>query len=253
MGKKTKIALCLSGEPRSSMFCFPYIYESLINLNPEYEVDVYIHSWKNFRALPLYHPKKYLIDWINEEEFYRHFILKLTHNQDINHPDVNQELKYITQNTLNVGTLKNTLLMYLSMKKCFNLIKEPYDIYIRGRFDYYFSSRMYLSSFIKIIKNKKSDIILPGLKASNENNECSRTLFDDKVAICNLEGAKYYFNAYNDIFNTLLKVERLNPHFLLENYLNKSKLNITTIDMHLIDLTRSSRVITHYNLPYLDN
>jgi hypothetical protein len=36
-GKKIKIALCLSGEPRSSMFCFPYIYESFINLGPQYQ------------------------------------------------------------------------------------------------------------------------------------------------------------------------------------------------------------------------
>lgn len=253
MNSKTKIALCLSGEPRSSMFSFPYIYESLINLGLEYEVDVYIHSWKNFRALPLYYPKNYLIDWIDEEEFYKHFILKLTNNQHLNSPNVNQELKYIVQNTLNVGTLKNTLLMYLSMQKCFNLIKEPYDIYIRGRFDYYFFNKIDLIPFIKSIKNKKNDIIFPELEARNKNNKFTRTLFDDKFAICNLEGAKYYFNLYNDIPNILPKVERLNPHFLLENYLKESKLNITTINMPSIDLIRSSRIITHYNLPYLDN
>ena len=44
MTGKPKIALCLSGEPRSSMFCFPYIYESFLDLGFEYEVDVYIHS-----------------------------------------------------------------------------------------------------------------------------------------------------------------------------------------------------------------
>ena len=43
IGKKTKIALCLSGEPRSSMFCFPYIYESFIDLGDKYEIDIYIH------------------------------------------------------------------------------------------------------------------------------------------------------------------------------------------------------------------
>ena len=253
MENKTRIALCLSGEPRSSMFCFPYIYESLINLGPKYEVDVYIHSWKNFRALPLYNPKNYFIDWINEEKYYDQVILELMNNKHLNSPDVNQELKHIVQNTRNVGTLKNTLLMCLSMQKCFNLIKKPYDIYIKGRLDYYFTNKFDLVPFIKSIKNKKSDIILPEIEVYNEHDEYLRTLFDDKFAICNLEGAKYYFNIYNDIFNILPKVKLLNPHFLLKDYLNKSKLNVTTTEINSIDLVRSTRIITHHNTSYLDN
>jgi hypothetical protein len=73
-GKPLKIALCLSGEPRSSMFCFPYIYESFINLGPQYEVDVYIHSWKNFRALPLYNPKSIKIEPNKTQQVFRPII-----------------------------------------------------------------------------------------------------------------------------------------------------------------------------------
>jgi hypothetical protein len=59
-GKPLKIALCLSGEPRSSMFCFPYIYESFINLGPQYEVDVYIVG--RILELYLYNPKSIKIE-----------------------------------------------------------------------------------------------------------------------------------------------------------------------------------------------
>ena len=57
MNKKIKIALCISGEPRSTMASFPYIYETFLLDNPIYQTDVYLHSLKGFRALPLYKPK----------------------------------------------------------------------------------------------------------------------------------------------------------------------------------------------------
>jgi hypothetical protein len=254
MENKTRIALCLSGEPRSSMFCFPYIYESLINLGPKYEVDVYIHSWKNFRALPLYNPKNYLIDWISEEKYYEEVIFELINNQHLNSSNVNQELKYIIENTRNVGPLKNTLLMCLSMQQCFNLIKKPYDIYIRGRFDYYFPNKFNLYPLIKNIKSKKRDIILPEIEVYNaDHTKHLYSLFDDKFAICNLEGAKYYFNIYDSIFKILPKETLLNPHILLKEYLNKSNLNIDLININTIDLVRSTRIITHQNTLYLDN
>jgi hypothetical protein len=251
---KIKVALCLSGEPRSSMFCFPYIYESLINLGPLYEVDVYIHSWKEFRALPLYKPKDYEINWINEEDFYRKTLTQLKNNFDQNSSNVNLELNYILQNTLNVGTLKNSLLMYLSMQKCFNLIKKPYDAYIRGRFDLYFPNKSYIQNLIKEVKNKKSDIILDKLEVYDERNRTLPTIIDDKFAICNLEGAKYYFNIYNDIFNIISESDILNPHVFLKNYLDKSKLNVNTLSFGFnYDLVRSTRIMTYHKTPYFDN
>lgn len=256
MKNKVKIALCLSGEPRSSMFSFPYIYESLIDIADYYEVDVYIHSWKYFRALPLYKPKNYQISWINEEKYFDQFLNKLKTNEQILTPDVNKELKYIIQNTPNAAPLKNTLLMYLSMQSCFNLIEESYDVYIKGRFDYYFSNKLDIIHLIKNITEEKNDIIIPTiehLQVFNEHEKYIRILPDDRFAICNLKGAKYYFNLYNDIDNILLKLKLLNPHFLLKDYLAKSELNITTTNITPMDLVRSSKVITKHHTPYLDN
>ena len=251
---KIKVALCLSGEPRNSMFCFPYIYESLINLGPLYEVDVYIHSWKEFRALPLYKPKEFKINWINEEDFYKTILIQLKNNTNQNSPNVNLELDYILQNTLNVGTLKNSLLMYSSMQKCFELIKKPYDAYIRGRFDLYFPNILTIQNLIEEVKNKKSDIILSEIRVYNEHNGYLRTLFDDKFAICNLEGAKHYFNIYNDIFNIIPKANMLNPHVFLKNYLDKSKLNINSLSFGFnYDLIRSTRIVAYNKSPYFDN
>lgn len=60
-----KIALCISGQFRNSMFCFPNIYRSFI-LN--YNTDVFIHSWEYSEELfDLYKPTKIILD--NEGKF----------------------------------------------------------------------------------------------------------------------------------------------------------------------------------------
>ena len=131
-GKKIKVALCLSGEPRSSMFCFPYIFESFINLGSQYEVDVYIHSWKGFRALSLYKPKNFQIDnSIDEDKYFRNYVNTLTSQLQPS----KLLLEYLKANkayTTNSSSLKNTILMFTSIQKSFNLIRDPYDIYIRS-------------------------------------------------------------------------------------------------------------------------
>jgi hypothetical protein len=258
MDKKIKVALCLSGEPRNSMFCYPYIYESLIDLGPNYQVDIYVHTWKYFRALPLYKPSNYVIDWINEDKFYQEFLNTLTSNTTQYPPEMVRLLDDIAQNSKNTGILKNTLLMYLSLQKCFNLIKKPYDVYLRGRFDFYFSHKLYIQPHIKSIINQQADIIVPLLYSYNNdlyNPQSTETLFNDQLAICNLKGAEYYFNIYNNIFDIILKSKKINPHYYLKEYLNKSNLNVVSFShgFENIDLVRSSRVITRYNSPYLDN
>jgi len=253
MNNKTKIALCLSGEPRSSMFSFPYIYESLINLGPEYEVDVYIHSWKNFRALSLYNPVDYTIGWVDEERFFKDAISSIPYPSQ-NSSNLNLELKYIKENTLNAGALKNTFLMSLSMRESFKLVINPYDIYIRGRLDFYFPFKLDIISFINDIKFQSNDIILPKIEIYNHLNEYSHDLIHDHFAICNLKAAKYYFNFYNHLPNIISNSEKINPHFFLKTYLDNSNLNLKSFNCtRSIDLIRSSKIITNLHLPYLDN
>ena len=241
---KTKIALCLSGDPRSSMFSFPYIYESLINLGPDYEVDIYIHSWKDFRALPLYKSKKYLVDWIDDEEFFKNIINNLSNK---NTPYILENIKELNKYTYNSNSIKNTFLMYLSMQKCFNLINTSYDLYIRGRLDFYLSSPLDIFTSINKLQNGKCDISLSTLdvKLSNEN------IFNDQFAICNLKGANHYFNIFDDIPDLIEKTKTMNPHKWLESHLKNNNLIIDD-SLPPPDLVRSSRVITAYHSPYYD-
>tara|TARA_B110000503_G_scaffold130965_1_gene204947 strand:+ start:10026 stop:10787 length:762 start_codon:yes stop_codon:yes gene_type:complete len=253
MNKKTKIALCLSGEPRSSMFCFPYIYESFINLGPEYEVDVYIHSWKNFRALKLYNPKEYSIDWINEELTFLEIWEELkTKKLGSN---VSEILNEATKYTYNQNAIKNYFLMYMSMQKCFNLIKTPYDIYIRGRFDFYFPFPLNLIPILKEFKTNKYDISLPLIERTlvpSPGLTKNFHIYSDQLSICNPKAAKYYFNMSQNIFDLIKTTDSIDSHDWLKSYINNSELNINTHSFP-IDLVRSSRIITQQNEPYFDN
>ena len=109
-GKKIKVALCLSGEPRNSMFSFPYIYESLVKLGHMYEVDIYIHSWKDFRALPLYNPKKYSIDWVEGGELLKEKFLYL--RSLTNHSKTQKLLDQLYEFSFNSTPLKNSFLIF---------------------------------------------------------------------------------------------------------------------------------------------
>ncbi len=94
-----RIALILSGKSRSGMFCFPYIYDAFLNNN--YNVDVFVHTWDDYRVLDLYKPKQILIER-NEQEILEYLFRQLT-----------------LSNTMSFeGRIDNVLLMYYS----FNVI-----------------------------------------------------------------------------------------------------------------------------------
>ena len=102
----------LSGEPRYSMFCFPYIYESFINLGNKYEVDVFCYFRKPFRAFYSYKPKSYLYDTFYEKEVWK-FI------DNIKLPDVLQKTKFYDSYTQQTNLIINPILMFDGMYKSF--------------------------------------------------------------------------------------------------------------------------------------
>ena len=157
--KKLKVALCLSGEPRSSMASFPYIYETFIKNNNLYETDVYTHSRSGFRALELYNPVNYIIDRGSEEGYFLYYLSNIL-------PNFSQEVSnFVYSSVKNISyysnNVKNSVLMFEGINKCFNQIQKPYDIYIRGRFDLFYPQPFNIDPIIANILNKKYDMIIP--------------------------------------------------------------------------------------------
>jgi hypothetical protein len=232
-GKKIKIALCLSGEPRSSMFCFPYIYESFINLGPKYEVNTYIHSWKNFRSLPLYSPKLYKIE-----------------------PNKPQQIKSQIPPPYNTSHYQNHTLMYYGIKECINLIEDPYDIYIRCRLDLMFESKLVLFPIFLDILNSKYDMF------SLHSDYPTKSLngIDDQIIISNFKGIKSLSNYFNQLMPSPIsyfeKVLKEEGHFyaegFLRNYLNKQDIKVVNNPLSNYRLVRSSQFEADKPFDFLD-
>lgn len=215
MNKKVKIALCLSGQPRFSMTSFPYIYESFLLPHTEYQVDTYVHSWNGFRALDLYSPKKYLIEPINDRKYFNEFNFNITSNE------VNNFLEPFKRLTPSIHPLKNVVLMYSSIKSCFDLIEEDYDYYIRCRLDLLFEKKVDLLQILTYLSfNPNIDILI-----SPKRNQFGDNLIDDQLAIGNKKSMVPYFNLIDNLSNLINQTNSVHPEVLLATQLGNSKVN----------------------------
>ena len=241
-GKKPKIALCLSGEPRSSMFCFPYIYETFLKETAYYDIDVYIHSWKGFRALDLYNPKKYRIEFINEPIFVNNIVKNINKLPT----DLNTMFSVSETFTPNVNVFKNSLLMLSSIKKSFSLIEESYDVYIRCRPDIFFRNKFWIVPILKDILNKKYDMFIP----LNFAFKTTPNHYSDQIAIGTYSSMQLYSNLIDNLNILISKTNKWNPEIWLKYWLD---INNIKVSQHFIDhvLIRQSYVKT--NLPDYNN
>ena len=232
MTGKPKIALCLSGEPRSSMFCFPYIYESFLDLGFEYEVDVYIHSWKNFRALPLYKCKNFKIE-----------------------PHIPIQIKKLLPSKFKSTYYLHHSLMYYSLKECFNLIENPYDIYIRCRLDLIFESKLILNPIFIDLLNNQYDIF-----SLHSDYPTKPKGIDDQVLICNSNSTKILSNYFDQIktdpykfFETQTQIHQgFTAEGFLKTYLEKFNIKVVSNPLSNYRLVRYSNVTTDEPFNFLD-
>jgi hypothetical protein len=74
------------------------------------------------------------------------------------------------------GNVYHNTLMYYSIKKCFDLIDEDYDIVIRARFDLLLQPKFSIENILNDLQNKKYDIYIP-------NEEFNMGGYNDQLAI----------------------------------------------------------------------
>jgi hypothetical protein len=212
-----KIALCISGKPRSSMFCFPYIYDAFMNSG--YDVDVFIHTWNHCRAIDLYKPKKIEIESDKD-------VL------DAIMPQLN------LQGVLIEGNVYHNVLMYYSIKKCFDLIDEDYDIVIRSRFDLLLQPKFNLSEIVDSLLKKDYDIYIP-------NEEFNMGGYNDQMAIGRYNSMKIYSDTFFNLNEFAYELGRWHPETFLGKQLDDNNINVyqNHFDYRLV---KSSSVITHW-------
>ena len=216
-GNKIKIALCFSGEPRNDIYTFPFIYNNFLN-NDKFKVDTYMHSWKDIKSLDLYKPKKCLIEY-NEgkvvEDFYN----------DISVKDL--EL-------LDNFNWKNSILMFNSLYKCFNLIENKYDIYIRIRFDYLPKLSTNYFPYIQDIINKKYDMFIPkgNIESVQWHVKKIKEGYNDRFAISNYKGMISYCNTFLKLKQILKENPKVFSHYLLYKSLELDNIKINNYPFH---------------------
>jgi hypothetical protein len=212
-----KIALCISGKPRSSMFCYPYIYDAF--MNNKHQVDVFIHSWNECRVLDLYNPKKLEI------------------NSDSEALDV--LVPMLDLNGIKIeGNINNNVLMYYSIKKCFDLIEGEYDVVIRARFDLLLQPKFDIESILTDLKNKKYDIYIP-------TEEFNIGGYNDQLAIGTYDTMKIYSDTFLNLNKFAHELGRWHPETFLGKQLkdNNIKVHQTNWDYRLV---RNVNVETHW-------
>tara|TARA_R110000803_G_C11965897_1_gene319203 strand:+ start:32 stop:739 length:708 start_codon:yes stop_codon:yes gene_type:complete len=223
-GKKIKVALCISGEPRWDFETFASIYKTFLT-SSKYNTDVFIHSLKQPTTLDLYQPKNYLI-----EPNIENFLIEDTLSKIKNPSEINFR-----------GYCDNTILMYYSIYKCFSLINDKYDIYIRLRFDSLFEPNINFSSIIEDILKNKYEIFIPSLvnidlNFSNQLPPLVISGYSDRFAIGNFNSMNIYSNTFLSMVDIAQKTKVFNAHTFLYNKLNSNniKVEIKQIKEHLL-------------------
>ncbi len=220
MTKPIKIALCLSGEPRYSMFCFPYIYESFINLGNKYKVDTFCHFRKPFRAHKIYSPTKHIYEPLSEIKIWDYI-------DNIKLPDNLKQYKdFYDAFTVKTNLIVNPILMFDSMEKVFKLAQnyDKYDIYIRCRYDIFPQNKIYINSIIDKIIEKKFDLFIPEkLKSISSKTNIE---YNDQFSIGNFKGMQKYTNILQNLENLINITKEWRGEKWLYTHLNNSDIKI---------------------------
>lgn len=196
-----KIALCLSGLGKSSMVAFPYIYESFVHSVP-HKVDVYIHSYEFYRAIPLYRPVKYKIQDLS-------VISELKERVKLN-PDV----------VINIDSnFENNLYMFNSITECFKLLDDEYDIVVRCRPDLMLQTPINFESIINEIINGLYDIQIPSPQFNHKG-------INDQLAIGNWKGMKHYMSIMDNVEEVVNRRKVWHPETLLMLHLRTPDIRI---------------------------
>jgi hypothetical protein len=136
------------------------------------------------------------------------------------------------------GNVHNNLLMYYSIKKCFDLIDDEYDIIIRARFDLLLQPKFDIESILTDLQNKKYDVYIP-------NEEFNMGGYNDQLAIGTYDAMKIYSDTFFNLNKFSHELKRWHPETFLGKQLkdNNIKVHQTDWDYRLV---RNVNVETHW-------
>ena len=247
MTGKIKIALCLSGEPRHSMVCFPYIYESFIDIGKEFDVDVFTHSRNNFRSLFLYKSKNHTYESNSKQTLFKYLdLLSLP-------SELKNQKSFYDSYTDQTNVIINPIMMFDAIQKCFNTAfnYDKYDIIIRCRYDFITDSKLNISSIIKNILSKKYNLFIPEKSFIKPEEQLqSEKEYNDQLAIGDSNSMEYYSNLIYHIPELLNTTKQWRSEVWLYEHLKQSNFKIFQYPLNLT-LLRSVQIESNKGNPDL--
>jgi hypothetical protein len=218
-----KIALCISGQPRSAMETYPYIYENIIKPN---NADVFIHM--NYDDSNLYMEKNHtdngncmLSKGIDKTiiEMYKPIRYLVESPRNFRKPNFNIAEKRI-KNTKKMNSHKNwndeetqqhivkqMTSMYYSIFKC-NELKETYANENGFQYDYVIRIRFDLILYQAIICNQLDPNFIYYLEMGQTDHLISDWLNIGSNSIMNIYSNMYFSMDYINQFRFFKKHER---------------------------------------------
>jgi len=205
-----KVALCLSGQPRSYREGFEYHSKNLLD---RYNVDTFIHTWD-------YVPEK-MLD--NIAELYDPVYVS---TETPTKTEIEKTLeKYQNKKSPSEQfPIENTMLMFYSMFKSFEHVHLLYDVIVRSRFDYALniSPPLHLTAVNKLY--------VPSDRMTSEHDFCA-----DMFAWGTYPAMKRYMETFKYIGKI---VEDPNVPFIGEELLSRQLINsgLTGDNMVYVDM-----------------
>ena len=200
-----KIALCISGKFRNSVFCFPTVYNNFI-LN--YNTDVFIHTWGSVEeCFNLYQPKKILVE--NAQDVLKSELGKIVLSSDVK---INP-----------YSNINNNILMYYGVKKVIEMVDDSYDFIIRIRPDLYLNNKLNLDTIFDDLNNKKYDLQIPNKRQNHDG-------INDQIAIGRFKEMKYYSSVLDNINIIVNTTKYWHPESILNIFLKGMAFKVNQLD-----------------------
>jgi hypothetical protein len=206
-----KLALCLSGQPRSYFEGHSYIKKNLLD---HFDTDVFIHSWKNenhLQQLKIYEDLNAIYSPV--VAVYEKALSEQT-NSDMFVPNASHPAHFCTSMFYSIFRADS----FRTFSELFN--EKKYDFVIRCRFDFALNT---LIDFTKLEKNKVY---------ISKDTDGSNPLLNDQFAIADSETMKIYSSAFLFLRYHHNRAVHLCGHAMLEAQLDMFKVHVKRIDMN---------------------
>ncbi len=205
-----KLALCLSGQPRSYAKAFEYIERNLLD---HYDVDVFIHSWKSKSNLNHAKTFEYISGLYGPVTIFFDPELSSNINSDMHVPNASHPANFCTSMFYSIYRANDFRIRYQTL----NDVK--YDYVIRSRFDFA------LNKVIDFGTLEKGKVYI------SKDTDGPNPLLNDQFAIADPDTMNVYASTFLNLRQLYNSGVPLCGHEMLQEQLTRNNVPVERIDI----------------------